>query len=263
MRVLSMSPVGNLAHTLTNDHRFEDLLKTTEELATQAGLGADVQIKHLLTVAQAAFEGVIDNTENKHGQTIDDAVKITEAYWTARNKNVKFNPQAGNQRKTISCIRQVITLGGWSKGGSGEPMGLINRAMTSFQKLRTDPSQAKRLIDPANYLILIARRMKRSDVLLDDTELYDLSFKKDPDIATIEDVLDGMRRTLTKLQSGKHTAGQCDTVNIEAAKKAINKELKAIADAKKSIENAEAATEIIAEADRLAKVDGAASTSAA
>lgn len=257
---------GNLTHSPTNDHRFQDLLDATEQLGGIVGQSEDVQIKHLLLVAQAAFEGVIDNTENKHGQGHDDATRITEAYWNARNKNVKFNPRAGNQRKTISCVRQVITLGGWSKGGPGEPMGLINNSMSHWLKLRQDPPQAKRMIDAANYLVLIARRMKRSDVLLTDDEVHELAFKKDPNLITVEDVLDSMRRALTKLQDGKHPAGQCSTSNIEAAKKAINKELKAIADAKRTIQAdadwQQTGEEIAQEADRLAKADGAASASA-
>jgi hypothetical protein len=254
---------GNLAHTATNDHRFADLLTKSEELGIQAGQGADVQIKHLLTVTQAAYEGVIDNTEGKHPGDEDDATVIAAKYWSARNKNVRFDPKAGNQRKTISCIRQCIGLGGWSKGGPGEPLGMINRSMTIYQNMRKDPNSVKKLIDAANYLILIARRMKGSDHLLDDDELRSLALKKDPDAQTVEDVLDSVRGTLTKLYNGKHRAGTCASDNVKRAISALNKELKEVADGRRSADVQEAAADIEAEANAQEKAEGAASANAA
>lgn len=254
---------GNLAHGATNDTRFADLLALSETLGATVGMAEDVQVKHLLAVTQAAFEGVIDNTVDKHGTGVDDATKLTEAYWKARNKNVIFNPKAGNQRKTISCVRQCITLGGWSKGGPAEPIGMINRAMSDYQKLRKVPATAKKLIDAANYLILIARKMKRSDVLLDPADLTDLAMKKDPDLATVEDVLDGIRRTLTKLKDGKHPAGSCSTPHVDSALKSINRELKAIADSRRQGDVDDAGADIVAAANAQAKAGVAAPVGAA
>lgn len=245
-----------------NDTRFNDFIERTKALGSIAGQGEDVQIKHLLDVTQMAFDGVIDNTENKHGTGVDDAALIAENYWNSRNHQVIFNPKAGNQRKTMSCVRQCITLGGWSKGGSGEPIGMINRAMTNYRNLRKVPGNSKRMVDPANYLITIARKMKRSDTLLDDEELQELTFKPDHEQATVEDVLDGMRRTAAKLISGKHPAGMCGGANLENVVKALNRELKAIADGRRGNTEAKAAADIAAEADRQTKADGAASVSA-
>lgn len=258
----SPSAGGNLAHTPQNDQRFTQFLERTEALATIAGQGADVQVKHLLDVTQMAFEGVLDNTENKHGTGVDDATLIAERYWKTRNKQVRFDPKAGNQRKTISCVRSCITLGGWSKGGSGEPIGMVNSAMTIYQNLRKVPGNTQRMVDPANYLITIARKMKKSDTVLDKDELEELTFKSEPDITTVEDVLDAARKSLKKLYDGKHKAGQCSTPNVDTAVKALNRELKAIADARRNgIEN-QAAVDITAEAARQAKADDAASVSA-
>lgn len=253
---------GNLAHLATNDNRYHALLELTDKLGATTGEAEDVRIKHLLAVTQAAFEGVIDNTEVNG---VDAATTLTERYWKARNQNVIFNPKAGNQRKTISCVRKCISLGGWTKGGPGEPLGMINRAMSGYQKLRKDPNMSKRLIDAANYLILIARRMtgpNGSNVILADDELHDLAFKKDPDIATVEDVLDGVRSTLKKLYDGKHKAGSCQTQLVQTAITVLTKELKGIADSKRSTAAVtEAEADIIAEADRLQQAEGAASVS--
>lgn len=252
----------SLVHNTKNDQRFDILLEESEKLGVITGQGDDVQVKHYLLVTQAAFEAVIDNAKDKHGAGIDDATLIAERYWNARHKNVIFNPKASNQRKTISCLRQCITMGGWSKGGTGEPMGMINRAMTMYKNLRKVPGNTKRMVDAANYVISIARKLKRSDYILQDEELNDLAFKKDPDITTVEDVLDKTRATLKKLYEGKHTAGACNTENVDKAIKALNKELKVIADSKRSVQHEE---DVKIAGDFLeqheAKADGAASVS--
>lgn len=234
------STMGNLSHSPKNDTRFDDLLELSAQFGIAQAQGEDVQIKHLLAVTQAAFEGVVDNTVNKHSPSTDDATRITEAYWMARNKNVIFNPKAGNQRKTISTVRQCISLGGWSKGGPGEPIGMINQAMTMYQKLKTVPDQAKRMVDAANYLITIARRMKKSDVILEVDELHDLAFKPNPNEQTVADVLDDYRKGLKKLYEGKFKGSlQCSSSNVDKAIQALNRELKAIADASRSAAHAE------------------------
>ena len=249
----SPSAGGNLAHAAKNDTRFEQLTGTVEQLAVVAGQGADVQVTYLLLITQNAFEGVIDNTINKHGDNVDDATFLAEKYWKVRNKNVIFNPKADNQRKTISCMRQCITLGGWSKGGPGEPIGMVNKAMTLYRDMRKDPATSKRLVDPANYLITIARRMKKLDAVLDEQELRELAFKNVPDQATVEDALDAMRKIATKLYQGKHPAGSCNTPNVDKIIKAASAELKAIADAKRNVVNQAAADAITQAADQQAK----------
>lgn len=258
---------GNLSHSPTNDpdvlrkEKFTALATTIDTLATQAGQGADVQVKYLLQMAQAAFEGVIDNTVDKHGAGLDDATYFAERYWKARNKHVIFDPKAANQRKTVSTMRQVISLGSWSKGGPGEPMGLIGRAMTNYKKLRANPAVSKKLVDAAYYLIQIARTMKKRDELLDDEELTSLAFKPDPEQVTVEDILHNMRRTLVAIKDGKHKAGVLTgTNNAEAAIRALTKELKGIADAKR--DDGGAGDDIAAEADRLAKQEGTAGVAA-
>ena len=249
----SPSAGGNLAHAAKNDTRFEQLTGTVEQLAAVAGQGADVQVKYLLLITQNAFEGVIDNTINKHGDNVDDATFLAEKYWKVRNKNVIFDPKAANQRKTVSCMRQCITLGGWSKGGPGEPIGMVNKAMTLYRDMRKDPATSKRLVDPANYLITIARRMKKLDAVLDEQELRELAFKNVPDQATVEDALDAMRKIATKLYQGKHPAGSCNTPNVDKIIKAASAELKAIADAKRNVVNQAAADAITQAADQQAK----------
>ncbi len=217
---------GNLTHSPVNDTRYQDLLAKSAEFGALAGQGVDVQVKHGLSVFQAAFDAVIDNTSDKHGKGIDDATMLAEAYWKARNQNVKFDPRAPNQRKTVSCLRTVISGGGWNHGGPQEPLGMVNKAMTIYQQLRRDPATSKRLIDAMNYLVLLCRKLKTRHEVLDEEELRALAFKKDASVPTVNDVLDHVRHTLVALKNGKHRAGVCTGVNIEAAIKALSKELK-------------------------------------
>ena len=122
----SPSAGGNLAHAAKNDTRFEQLTGTVEQLAAVAGQGVDVQVKYLLLITQNAFDGVIDNTINKHGDNVDDATFLAERYWKVRNKNVIFDPKAANQRKIIIAVL----------------LGMVGAAIL-FSVLRPDP------VDPA------------------------------------------------------------------------------------------------------------------
>ena len=243
---ISPSAGGNLAHTPSNDpdvqraQKWDTLLNDTRELGALKGRGEDARAQHLMKVIQAAYEGVIDNTENKHGTGVDDATRIAEEYWKARNKSVIFDPKALNQRKTTSNIRSCITLGGWVHGGPGEPISMVSNAMTLYRKMRQEPSNAKRLIDAGNYLIVIATKMKRLKEVLSVEELRDMAFKKEGEIATIEDRLSAMRKELVLMRDGKHRAG--GLVEADSVLKPLNRILKGIADAKRAIDKADEAT---------------------
>ena len=238
---------GNLAHSPSNDpdiqrtQKWDTLLNDTRELGAIKGRGEDARAQHLMKVIQAAYEGVIDNTENKHGTGVDDATRIAEEYWKARNKNVIFDPKALNQRKTTSNIRSCITLGGWVHGGPGEPISMVSNAMTLYRKMRQEPSNAKRLIDAGNYLIVIATKMKRLKEVLNVEELRDMAFKKEAEFATIEDRLSAMRKELVLMRDGKHKAGALS--EADSVLKPINRILKGITDAKRAIDKADEAAE--------------------
>lgn len=235
----SPSAGGNLAHASANDTRFQDLIAKSAELGATFGKGQDVAQQHLLTVFQAAFDGVIDNTRDKHGPGIDDAFLVAKAYWDARNKSVVFNAKAPNQRKSASCVRQVIALGGWHQGGPSEPLNMVNSAMRQYLELRKVPGNMPKLRDGYNYVVEIARKMKKAAQVLDLAQLRTLAFKPDRDVLTPEEVLATCRNTIQKLFNGKHSAGKYSTPNVEAALKALNKEFKAIADSRGEKEPAE------------------------
>ncbi len=229
-----------LAHSPVNDTRFADLCALADDLGKQAGMGKDTQIKFLLAVTDAAYSASIDLTEDKHGPGIDDAAILTERYVKAQGSATVFDAKAGNQRKAMSITRTCVKLGGWSKGGNGEPIGTVNQLMTIRATLRKDPAHMKKLDDAANTLIKYARAQLKLDVLIEPEELRTLCFKKEHEARTVEDVLDGIRGTLKKLYDGKHAAGVRNTPAVKSAMDKITADLKAIVDERRNTANMEA-----------------------
>lgn len=221
-------PTGNVI-------TFDDIVQNAAELGEQAGKGEDVQIKFMLKVLEGGYHKLLDHTnKNKHGPGKDDAELLSETYFKGRNGSVVFNAKAPNQRKLISIVRKSIQFGSWHKGGAGEPLAIVNKTMTMRQQIRKIPGEAKRLDDAANVLMKLARAQLRRDTLLTDDELRELCFKKQADIATVEDIIERTAKTLDKLVSGSAANGtaQCSTPNIINARHALRQELAAIATAR-------------------------------
>jgi len=133
--------------SVSNKPTFEQLMNRAVELGTVAGKGKDTQVQFALSVFEAAYHGLIDLTENKHGQGVDDAQKLTEAYVMAQGSATVFDAKASNQRKSTSWTRTYIKAGMWPKGGTGEPLYTANTMVNIRQKLRSDPANAKKLCD--------------------------------------------------------------------------------------------------------------------
>ena len=218
----------------SNNGSFAALLADATELGEQAGLGKDTQIKFYLKVFEAAFHGKVDLDTSKHGTDIDDATKLTEAYVKAQNSAVVFNAKSPNQRKAISCVRTCIKGGMWSKGGSDEPLQSVNDLMAARQKLRADPANAKKLDDAANTLLKYLRLQTRRDQLIPSVERNAMCFKKQSKLASVEDILAGIRKAAQLLLDGKAAHGTVQDTSDEvlAIKNACTKRLADIAVAK-------------------------------
>lgn len=187
----------------TNGYTFAALDLKAKELGEQAGKGKDTQIKFLLSLAEGAFHAQINLDANKHGPDKDDATKLVETYVQAQSSAVVFDAKAPNQRKAISCARTSIKLGSWTKGGTGQPLGMIGDFMTIRQKLRADPANAKKLDDAANAFLRMARTQIKRDQLLSDAELRQFCFKPVPSLNTLEDFYVQMRGIATSVKAGK------------------------------------------------------------
>jgi len=222
-----------------NAPTFDSLMQAVSELGTQAGHGVDVQIKFDLKVAEGGYLGSLSTDRNKHGQDIDDATQLAEAYWKARNGVVVFDAKAPNQRKTVATVRKMIKLGTCPKWGVGEPMATVNKLITLRQSLRKDPANAKKLDDAHNALMRFATTQLKRDTIMDDAELRTFCFKRDPDPRNprnAAEVLEAIRKTANNLKTGK--VSNCpdldDSAEVQAIINACTKRLVAIAKAKQS-----------------------------
>jgi hypothetical protein len=101
----------NLAHGASNAPTFDDLLKVCNTLGEEFGKGKDTLSKLYLKVHEAAFLGTLDVDHNKHGQSVDDAQKLAEAYSRAQSAATVFDAKAANGRKLASCVRTMVRLG--------------------------------------------------------------------------------------------------------------------------------------------------------
>jgi hypothetical protein len=216
---------------MANQPTFTDLLQKATELGEQAGKGADTQVKFLLAAVEGGYHGAVDLAKNKHGTDMDDARKLAEVYYKARTGSVIFDAKADNQQKLMSTVRTSIRLGAWPKGGNGEPLATVNNLMTIRQGLKKNPATAKKLDDAANTLMKYARAQLKRDTLMGDDELRDLCFRKTPEPATAEEIIEALTKKLDKLIDGSAAGGnaQCNSPNVLNARQALRKELSSIA----------------------------------
>lgn len=228
------TPATNGAAPAANTISFADLVQVAKDLGTDAGKGKDTQIKFLLKMVEGGYHGVLDLSGNKHGTDLDDATKLAEEYVRAQSGAVIFDAKAPNQRKLISCLRTGIKLGGWPKGGNGEPLATVNNLMTMRQQLKRIPAEAKKLDDAANTLLKYARAQLKRDQLIDDAELKEFCYKPGKDLATAEEIIEKMAKQLDKLISGEASSNtaQDNSAEVRAAKDALRKRLAAIAKAR-------------------------------
>lgn len=219
----------------SNHITFADIEQVAKDLGTDAGKGRDTQIKFLLKMVEGGYHGTLDLSGNKHGTQVDDAQKLAETYVMAQNKSVIFDAKAPNQRKLMSMLRTAIKLGGWPKGGNGEPLATVNNLITMRQQLRKDPAVAKKLDDAANTLMKYARTQLKRDTLIDnDAELKEFCFKPGKDLATAEEIIEKMGKQLDKLVQGTASSNtaQDNSPEVHQARAALRNRLAAIAKAR-------------------------------
>lgn len=241
MAQAAVKPVATPAQK--NSVTFDALKQMAADLGQQAGQGKDTQIKFHLKLVEAAFQGNIDLTENKHGDK-DDATVLVEAYVKAQSGATVFDAKAPNQRKSISLARTCIKLGQWPKGGPGEPLQTVNNLMTTRNALRKKPDMAKKLDDATNSLMRYARAQLKSDTLIDTAELQSFCMKKEPATRDGEDILKSVQKVLTDLVNGKASHGtvQDNTPEVKSALAMIRQRLGDIATANSAAKNAAALT---------------------
>ena len=224
--------------------KFQQLMNEAEELGAQEAQGKDVQVKFDLKVLEAANLGSIDLTKDKHGDGIDDAVKLSEAYFRGRNKTVIFDHKEPKQRKLAATTRTMIKLGGSPKWGVNEPMQTVNQLMTIRQNLRKTANKGTRLDDAHNTLMRFAREQLKLDTMISgDDALKAFCFRPESEPRSAEDWLRQVCKQATALRQGK--LSNCPDLDnsqeISRIIKACNDRLSAIAKAKGAQANQQAA----------------------
>lgn len=183
-----------VAQRPSNAPTFADLEKIATELGTLTGQGKNSFSQFLLKITEAGFLGTLDVDPNKHGNGVDDAQKLTGTYVKAQTGATIFDAKAPNQRVTTSKARTMIRFSMWSKGGTGEPMGMLNKFVARRQQLRKDPAMSKRLDDASNCLVAVARAQLKSDHLLQASDFDQYLLKKKAAGPTEEAKLEAIRK---------------------------------------------------------------------
>lgn len=219
-----------MANTIT----FADLVQTAQELGAEAGKGKDTQIKFLMKAVEGGYHNALDLSPSKHGTDVDDATKLAETYVKAQQGAVIFDAKAPNQAKLISTVRTSIKLGGWPKGGNGEPLATMNNLISLRQNLKKIPAEAKKLDDAANTLLKYARAQLKRDTLIDDAELKEFCYKPGKSLQTAEDLIETMVKQLDKVIDGSAQQGtaQDNSAEVRNARQMLRTRLSAIATAR-------------------------------
>ncbi len=220
--------------SIPNTITYAELLATAERLGGEEGKAKDSQMKFHLACIEGGYHNALNLDANRHGTDIDDATKLAEAYVKGQTKEVIFNAKAPNQRKLIATVRLDIKIGSWPKGGNGEPMATINALVGMRQNFRKDPLQVKKLDDATNMLHRYARAQLKRDTLIQSAELKTFCFKPQKNINSVEEIIEGIRKSLDKLIDGSAAQGtaQDNSPDVVAARHALTKRLTAIATAK-------------------------------
>lgn len=218
----------------TNGVSFADLLQMAQQLGHEAGRGKDTQIRFLMSMVEGGYHNALDLTPNKHGTDKDDAAKLTEEYVTAQQKAVSFDAKAANQRVAMAKTRTCIKLGGWTKGGVGEPLASVNNLMHMRSKLRQNPAEAKKLDDAANTLLNFARAQLKRDTLMSDDEIKEFCYKKQNNLPGAEQIIENAVKALDKLIDGTASSStvQDSSPEVINARQELRKRLTAIATAR-------------------------------
>jgi hypothetical protein len=217
-----------------NTPSFQDLLDTAEQLGKDEGAGKEGQIKFLLKVAEGGYHSTLDLAPNKHGTEVDDATKLVEGYMKGRQQGVVFDTKAMNTRVRISEARTGIKLGGWPKGGNGEPIATINNLLSMRQKLAKIPAECKKLDDARNTFLRYARAQLKRDTLIDDAELKEFCYKRGRSLPTAEDIIGDINKKLSALLDGTAASKtvQDNSTEIRDARQLLRKRLSDIATAR-------------------------------
>lgn len=193
----------SVAHGV-NDTRFDDLMAKAKELGIAAGQGKDTLVKFATLVVNSAYDGVLDTIKHKHGDTVDDAVKVYTEYSRAMVSATVFDHKTPSGKVQSAKMRTMVRLGKWTRGGPGEPIRVMNLLLAMRDKMRRTPGEAKLLDDAYNTLLRFARfQIKQTSVCDDPAALRAFCMKGVSPTKTLEDYIEGVAKRLGDLKEGR------------------------------------------------------------
>lgn len=191
-----------------NDTRFEDLIVKARELGHLAGKGKDTLVQFGILAVNAAYDGVLDLTKDKHGSGCDDAVHAYREYSAAMAGATIFDHKSPSGKVQAAKLRSCIRLGSWTRGGPGEPIATMNKLLSIRDKLRKDPVQVKLLDDAYNTLLRYARyQVKQNGAIDDEALLRVFCIKPAAQQATLEEYLQSVIKRVDDLRAGRAAGG--------------------------------------------------------
>lgn len=191
-----------------NDTRLDDLLGKARELGVAAGKGRDTLVQFGILAVNAAYDGVIDLTKDKHGNGNDDAVRFYSEYAKALATSTVFDHKTASGKVQAAKVRSCIRLGSWTRGGPGEPIGTMNKLFAERDRIRRDPKQVGSLDDAYNTLLRFARFQVKQNGVIDDAQLLrQFCLKPATQQKTLEEHLGVILKNLEDVRSGRAGGG--------------------------------------------------------
>jgi hypothetical protein len=198
-----------------NDTRYEDLLHKARELGVMAGKGKDTLVQFGILMVNAAYDGAIDLSKDKHGSGVDDAAHAYGEYSRAMATGTIFDHRSPSGKVQAAKLRSCIRLGSWTRGGPGEPIQTMNKLLAIRDKLRKDPVQCKGLDDAYNTLLRYARYQVKQNGAIDDEQLLRVfCLKPEAQKATLEEYLKGVSKKLEDLRAGRAAGGSLQHTSV-------------------------------------------------
>lgn len=184
------------------------LLKQAHELGQAKARGVDTLVQFGLMCVNAAYDGKIDLTKNKHGDGLDDAVRLYTEFEKGRSKAAIFDHKSASGKVQAAKLRTCVKLGGWTRGGTGEPIATVNKLMAIRDKLRATPVLRTQLDDAYATLLRFARCQLKLTAVIDDADvLRGFCLKKEARGPTTQEYVAATLKRLDDLRAGKAAGG--------------------------------------------------------
>jgi hypothetical protein len=179
----------SLAHSSTNDHRFEDMLKEVKAFGRDSAEGKDSLPKLAHKVVRACHEGYM---------TAAQAHDVYVAYAEERSKKAIHDHSADGVKANASKLRKLAEMG---EMPIIDPVDVMNRTYS----VREEMAKADEDLKPvySSYVDVARAQLDSPGCALTDAEIKGIVAKAPPKEKTAETVLKDIHKKLEKLITGE------------------------------------------------------------